>query len=86
MREVAAAVAAGIARETSVEIDASNIDHRNYRVATDKAEAALDFRARHSVEDGAARIMAALADGSLRNGPLTIRLNGYRRLVERMAS
>lgn len=85
MREVAAAVQRGVGRPLEITIDASTIDHRNYRVSFEKAYRAFGFVPRHTVEDGAASVVRALEDGSLRSSPLSIRLNGFRRHITEFA-
>ena len=86
MREVAAAVVRGIARPIEVVVDTATIDHRNYRVATDKARDILKITPSHSIEDGAAAIFRGLTAGHLQRSPQSIRLNGYRELVNTLVA
>jgi nucleoside-diphosphate-sugar epimerase len=55
-------------------------DRRSYRVAFDKIETALGWKARWSGEDGVRQIVDALRDGRLEKGPETITLEWYRDL------
>ncbi len=67
-------------------------DRRSYRVAFDKIETALGWKARRSGEDGVREIVDALKDGRLGKGPETITLEWYRnlhhwhRIIKRLGS
>lgn len=55
-------------------------DHRSYRVAFDKVERTLGWRAKWSAADGAREIWQALESGALVKDGTTITLDWYRRL------
>ncbi len=86
MNEVAAAVIRGVDRRTELVVDSSTIDHRNYRVATDKVRTRLGIVAERTIEAAAAEILAALEARTLVPTVEAIRLNGYRQLLARLAS
>ena len=82
MREVAAAVVAGLERSIQLNVLEETADKRNYRVDSSKMRRVLGLRADRSVGMAAATIMEALASGRLAPSPFSIRLNGYRTFVE----
>lgn len=86
MHEVAQALLTGLARPIEICVESSTLDKRNYRVATTKAEKVLGFVANQTVANGAAAIITALENGTLEATPTAIRLNGYRRMVDRIVS
>lgn len=62
----------------------NNPDVRNYRVSGTRAEELLGFKPQIGLEAGVAAIKAALQAGLIRSNFASIRLNGYRKLVEEM--
>jgi nucleoside-diphosphate-sugar epimerase len=86
MRDLAIDVISGIGRPLELVIETSTIDRRNYRVDGGKAERVLGFTAKRTVEAAARDIVTALAEGRLDTSLRSIRLNGYRRMAQAMAS
>jgi nucleoside-diphosphate-sugar epimerase len=86
MHEVAQAIIEGLRQPIEVEVDSTSPDQRNYRITTDKAGEVLGFVPTRTIADGAAAIMTALDDDRLNRNELSIRLHGYRNLVNCVAS
>lgn len=62
----------------------NNSDVRNYRVSGAKAENLLGFKPQVGLDEGVAAIKSALKAGLIRADYASVRLNGYRKLVEEM--
>lgn len=67
-----------------VEFVTNNPDVRNYRVSGTRAADLLGFMPQIGLEQGVAGIKAALEAGLIRPNSASVRLNGYRKLVEEM--
>jgi len=63
-------------------------DNRNYRVSSDKAIEAFDFRPKHSVEDGIAELTTLLEAGRIKNISLSRHSNHrfLREMLDRQSS
>jgi nucleoside-diphosphate-sugar epimerase len=67
-----------------LEFVTNNPDVRNYRVSGARAADLLGFKPQIGLEEGVAGIKAALEAGLIRPGLASVRLNGYRKMVEEM--
>ncbi|MCU0894554.1 MAG: hypothetical protein MUD06_09560, partial [Rhodospirillales bacterium] len=62
----------------------NNPDVRNYRVSGARAQELLGFTPKIGLEEGVVAIKSALQAGLIRANFASVRLNGYRKLVEEM--
>lgn len=82
IRDLAERIRALFGNAIELEFVTDNPDARNYNVSGARAEHLLGFVPEVGLEQGAGAIRAALRDGSVRPNFASIRLNGYRKLVE----
>ncbi|WP_020523070.1 NAD-dependent epimerase/dehydratase family protein, partial [Catelliglobosispora koreensis] len=76
IRDIASIVASSTG-DVHVERDASTLDARDYRVSFTKIQAALNFRAQHTVETAAKDIFYRLGQGIISNPESKIYYNHY---------
>ena len=84
IRELGERVRAQFGDMIPVEFVTNNPDVRNYRVSGARAADLLGFEPQIGLEHGVAGIKAGLEAGLIRPNPASVRLNGYRKLVEEM--
>lgn len=86
IKDLAQAVIQGIGRSIDLRVEDGTVDRRNYQVDGTKALRVFGFNGERTVEQAAREITARLAAGDLDVSPRSIRLNGYRRMSQAVAS